>query len=1630
VTPNSPTPAYTGSVQFVDNGSTVLATVLGASITAGGVATTPSLTLPAGSHNITAQFLGDSNYNASAVSGPDTFTIARAASSISGSFPFSATFGGTFSSGTVTVNGAGGAAVAPTGTVTPSSSTTTSALAGSGTLTASGSNATTTFNIGLPIQLSAGADNLTLTYNGDSNYLPSSTSGTLNVGQATAGVVVTVTSPTAGSPVVGQSVTLTATFSGVTGDHVSGTVNFAESGTLCGTVTINAFGKATCTVPNSTPTAAFAVGGHTVTVNTLTSTNYVLTGAPTPATFTVVPDNTTTSISSSPNPSTPGQSVTFTATVVVNSPGVDVITGNTVNFSVDGATGVPGTALALVNGVETSTYTTSFSSAIPSSHTVSATYAGDTKTNSSSAILTQNITKPFPTITVTTSGNPSVYGQSVTFTATLAFPTGGPVPNGTVQFFDGSNSLGSTQAIAGALPTYTATITVPSGSLPVLTGGTHAISATYLPGTNDSYSQDSSLTQATPSVVQQQVNRAPSTTTAFTVVATPSTVVYGETVTMSVYVTPNAAISGGVPTGAVQFYDSGTPIGAPQALIFPGTCPNPPGTPAPPASQQWPCATLSISTLSVGAHASVYATYNGDQNFSSSSTGNNAVPVVADPTLTVLGAFPSTPQYGGQITLTAKVCGLAPGSTTTCASTLPSGPVSTISFYDATTLLGTSNAVDATGTASITVTMVNPPFNTSVVGAHQITAVYNGGPGHDVDFASSTSAAATLTIAKGTTQSTVVSSVSPTSVYGQPVTFTATVTAPSSFGAAPSGTVTFVDGATTVGTGTLTASGSSATATLTLPNGSGGVALAVGSHSISVAYSGDGNYATSAGPVTIISSVATLTPLVQTVSKADTTTLLSDTCSTAAGCVVGQPVTLTAAVQANAPGAGAPTGFIQFYNGTTPLGTQQSLSAGPAPYTATYTTTLPQGNLQLKAVYSGDADFNTSTSQILTQGINTIAVTVVVTATHDVMTFGTPVTFNVTVTPVNATPPPIPGTLPPPTGVVTFFDGGATLCNAIQLGGGSAACTPGIPLTVGSHVIVVQYTPTQDQTGSINYQPNASAGIQLIVNQIPTSLALTSSWTTGYAGQPIAFTAQVQANQPTGIPYPSGQVVFYDGSYNSTTNIIGVATLAAGTATLAPNVNLAPGLHQIVAAYNGDTDYTGSQSVYIAVTVNVAATTTTISSSVNPSVVGQTVVFTITVGVTYPSTFGPNGQVQLWDNAVALGSPVSANNGTFTITVPGLTPGTHNIYATFLSNVDFSTSTSPTLTQIVNKAPTMTSLAALPVSSTAGQHVALTAVVTVPSPGAGMPTGTVQFVDTTMNQILGTAPLNMIGGVYIATITTNQLLQSGAPQVLTATYSGDANFATSTSVPEGESVFGTEVTVTNAASYYSSNFAPDSWATAWGSDLATATLQSSTTPLPTSLAGTTVQVTDAAGVPRLAALSFVSAGQINFMIPTNTMPGLATVTVTNSFGATASTIIVVSPTSPGLFSQDSTGSGLAAGQYIVVHSDGSQTNPAQIAQYNTATGQWVPVPIVAGATDQVYLVLYGTGIRYKPSNASVTATVNGKSVTVAYAGPQAQYFGEDQVNLGPLPSFKGAGVVPVQITVNGEPSNTVTVDFQ
>jgi uncharacterized protein (TIGR03437 family) len=96
---------------------------------------------------------------------------------------------------------------------------------------------------------------------------------------------------------------------------------------------------------------------------------------------------------------------------------------------------------------------------------------------------------------------------------------------------------------------------------------------------------------------------------------------------------------------------------------------------------------------------------------------------------------------------------------------------------------------------------------------------------------------------------------------------------------------------------------------------------------------------------------------------------------------------------------------------------------------------------------------------------------------------------------------------------------------------------------------------------------------------------------------------------------------------------------------------------------------------------------------------------------------------------------------------------------------------------------------------------------------------------------------------------------------------------------------------------------------------------------------------------------------------------------------------------------------------------------------NAAVGSRVPVPINLGVTtDQVFLILYGTGLR---GATAATATIGGLGVPVAGPAGLAEFVGLDQANLGPLPrTLIGRGEVEVRFTVDDKPANTVVVNIQ
>lgn len=200
--------------------------------------------------------------------------------------------------------------------------------------------------------------------------------------------------------------------------------------------------------------------------------------------------------------------------------------------------------------------------------------------------------------------------------------------------------------------------------------------------------------------------------------------------------------------------------------------------------------------------------------------------------------------------------------------------------------------------------------------------------------------------------------------------------------------------------------------------------------------------------------------------------------------------------------------------------------------------------------------------------------------------------------------------------------------------------------------------------------------------------------------------------------------------------------------------------------------------------------------------------------------------------------------------------------------------------------------------------------------------------------------------------------------------------------------------------------------------------------LPTALNGTTVKIRDSAGVEWLAALFFVSPTQINYQIPPGTAAGVATVTVTSSSGALSVGTIQIATVAPGLFSANASGQGLAAAVALRVKSNGAQTYEP-IARFDTTINRMVATPIDLGpAGEQVFLILYGTGLKFRSSLAAVTAKIGGADASVSFAQAQGSLTGLDQVNALIPRSLLGRGEVDVVLTVDGKAANTVWVSIK
>jgi hypothetical protein len=236
-------------------------------------------------------------------------------------------------------------------------------------------------------------------------------------------------------------------------------------------------------------------------------------------------------------------------------------------------------------------------------------------------------------------------------------------------------------------------------------------------------------------------------------------------------------------------------------------------------------------------------------------------------------------------------------------------------------------------------------------------ATYQG----DANCTGSTSSSVSVTVTQASTTTTVSASPNQTQ-FGQSVTLTAALQL--QFSGTPTGTITFLDGSTSLGTANV----SNNAASLSIST------LAVGGHVITAQYSGDSNFQASSGTIT------------ETVSTdATTTTLTSGTNPSS----YGQAVTYTVSTSFVLSNLGTPAGLVTLYDGSTVLSSGY-LSKGSVQFTV---SSAIAGTHSITAQYAGTSNYAASTSAALTQAVNPSATTLSVSASPNPSSVGQSVTL-------------------------------------------------------------------------------------------------------------------------------------------------------------------------------------------------------------------------------------------------------------------------------------------------------------------------------------------------------------------------------------------------------------------------------------------------------------------------------------------------------------------------------------------------------------------------------------------------------------------------------------------------------------
>jgi sugar lactone lactonase YvrE len=643
------------------------------------------------------------------------------------------------------------------------------------------------------------------------------------------------------------------------------------------------------------------------------------------------------------------------------------------------------------------------------------------------------------TVALISSRNPSDYGTSVTLTATVTTGTDASGLDGTVTFYDnnGATILAAGVALSGGVATYQ------SSTLAV---GVHSITASY---SGDSSHFGSSTLQA----LTQTVNEFTATSLASNP-ASPSALGTGVTFTATVTAPNGGGVALNGTGDIVTFTDGATTLCSSNLTLAAGTY----------------SATCSASAvqLTQGLNA-ITASYSGDvASYILSSQAALTQDVQAASTATLSSSL-NPSYYGSPVQFTVTV--------TTVGAAAATGRVNIYRAGQTAPLNGATPLQLATvaGAGSVSFSTSSLPVSTSAA-PDVITASYLG----DSNYSASSSLAVNQVVNQAQTATAVSSNPNP-GIAGAPEAIMATVTVTEG-ASTPTGTVTFMDGSANLGTIALSGTGSgAATATLS-------PTLALGSHSIVATYAGDTDDSGSSGSLSL------------SVAQAATTTTLASAQNPS---LVLAPVTFTATVAS--VGGGVPTGSVTFTDtfggATVTLPCAGALTVGATTSTATCSTsTLGAGTHSIAAVYGGDTNDKTSTSNTVSQSVGDIptltglgsSTTSTGTGTgvnQEVILVATVINYSTTTENASA--------LPTPTGTVTFTSGSTVVGEAPLDATGVATLIPA-SLPAGATSIVATYSGDRyhsPSTSTATAIDNPASGFTLTVTPDNPSVATTQNIT-------------------------------------------------------------------------------------------------------------------------------------------------------------------------------------------------------------------------------------------------------------------------------------------------------------------------------------------------------------------------------------------------------------------------------------------------------------------------------------------------------------------------------------------------------